>query len=63
LTNSETQTEDANTVDTPLVGVLLAGLIAVALVAFVVVGVRVRRSRRGEPAVKTEQERSNRTQD
>ena len=63
LTDSETQTEQASTADTPLVWVLVAGLIVLIVVAVVVVGVRVRRSRRGEPAVKTEQERSNRTQD
>ena len=43
LTNSETQTEDANTADTTLVGVLLAGLIILALAAVVVVGVLRRR--------------------
>ena len=43
LTDSETQTEQANTADTPLVGVLVAGLIVLIVVAVVVVSVRVRR--------------------
>ena len=43
LTDSETQTEQANTADTPLVWVLVAGLIVLIVVAVVVVSVRVRR--------------------